>query len=297
VENGQGGGFFRRPSEPEPQKLRARVTPTQSAQAPRASAPAQSMISTSPERYGALLSPDPQLEQEQWYTPTTEPVRHHTSPPPQTSNGQPERRSASQQRSPSTTVLSPSFAQHALMGQIPQHPTASAPGSPQHSAIPLGLHRSSSIQTKTKRGLPFNPAIHAPALPSTPLSPEVRTIDLPMMTPTRSREDPARRPSLPLRVSAPFEHGLDFDTEGGGITGTSGSSEGEHGGETLGNSVDGTEPQDISEVDILLEDEDVVEAKINRKVRILPSIMILADWSDCRYGNHQCQSISHQSFT
>jgi hypothetical protein len=77
-----------------------------------------------------------------------------------------------------------------------------------------------------------------------------------------------------MRVSAPFEPVslLQFDEDEGVIVGDPsrtapnghGTADGE---EQLGKSVDSSEPLDISEVDVLLEHEDdVVEAKVNRKV-------------------------------
>jgi hypothetical protein len=237
--SGSGQGFFKRPNDVEP-KLRARVTPT------------HTTLSTSPERYPPLLSPDTALDQ----APTWRTAQSQTYPSPLLPD------LAIQDRS-LTSVASTTFAQHAIMSQIPLHPTASAPGSPHHHSTPLGIPRSASIKGTARRMLPYNPT-QAPNLPSTPLSPEMRTVDLPMMTPTRtrSREDPIRRPSL-LGPAVGRDDGalLSFDEPEQISDETAVGSAGDQ-----DKSVEG-EPQDISEIDVLLDaEDDVVEARVNRKV-------------------------------
>jgi hypothetical protein len=79
-----------------------------------------------------------------------------------------------------------------------------------------------------------------------------------------------------MRVSAPLEPVslLQFDEDEGVIVGEPSRSitapnghDTADGEEHLGKSVDSSEPLDISEVDVLLDHEDdVVEAKVNRKV-------------------------------
>jgi hypothetical protein len=235
-----GQGFFKRPSDVEP-KLRARVTPTHT-------------ISTSPERYPPLLSPDTALDQ----APTWR-NQSQTYPSPLLPD-----LAISSKPSPNN-MISPTVAQHAIMSQIPMHPTASAPGSPHQLPTSLGLTRSASIRSTARRMLPYNPTTQAPHLPSTPLSPEMRTVELPMMTPTRtrSREDPIRRPSLLGSGSGRVDNGalLSFDEPEQISDETAVGSAGDQ-----DKSVEG-EPQDISEIDILLDTEDdVAEARVNRKV-------------------------------
>jgi len=93
----------------------------------------------------------------------------------------------------------------------------------------------------------------------------MRTVELPMMTPTRtrSREDPIRRPSLLGSGSGRVDDGalLSFDEPEQISDETAVGSAGDQ-----DKSVEG-EPQDISEIDILLDTEDdVAEARVNRKV-------------------------------
>lgn len=244
-----GQGFFKRPSDVEP-KLRARVTPTQA-------------ISTSPERYPPLLSPDSALDQPQSWRSQ---AQSYPSPFQSDTGVYGDR-----PRPSPTSVVSPTVAQHAIMSQIPLHPTASAPGSPHHPSTPLSLQRSVSIKSTARRMLPYNPTTQVPRLPTTPLSPEMRTVDLPMMTPTRtrSREDPIRRPSLLGSGTGRVDDGglLNFDgperTSDDTVVGSSGDQD---------KSIEGE--QDISEIDILLDTEDdVVEARVNRKVRPDPLVI------------------------
>lgn len=239
-----GQGIFKRPSDVEP-KLRARVTPNHTA------------LSTSPDRYPPLLSPDTALDQApSWRT------QNQTYPSPLL----PDSSTYGERSKPSPTAMaSPSFAQHALVSQIPMHPTASAPGSPHHPSTPLSLQRSASIKSSARRMLPYNPMVQAPHIPATPLSPEMRTVDLPTMTPTRtrSREDSSRRPSLLGSVISGDDGGplLRFDEPEQRNDETVVDSTRSH--DKL---VEG-EPQDISEIDILLDTEDdVAEARVNRKV-------------------------------
>lgn len=163
------------------------------------------------------------------------------------------------------------------MGQYQAHPTASAPGSPLHTATPLSLQRSASIKAKTRKPLPYNPATHPPSLPPAPLSPEMRTVDLPLMTPTRtrSREDESRRPSLPgvREFSGAQGFLLDFDDSSGSsrlstaVVANGGDDTALH----KQNGIDGVRAEEAKkaddEDDIPLEtEEDVKEAKVNRKV-------------------------------
>jgi hypothetical protein len=99
----------------------------------------------------------------------------------------------------------------------------------------------------------------------------MRTVDLPMMTPTRTRSredpDPVRRPSLPGRVIERLDNGalLQFDEpEQGQLSGTTAV---EDGAAVDDKSIDGVDPNDISEIDGMLDvEEDVMEARVNRKV-------------------------------
>jgi hypothetical protein len=92
----------------------------------------------------------------------------------------------------------------------------------------------------------------------------MRTVELPLMTPTRtrSREDDSRRPSLP-GIAERADNGplLRFDPPEQSIDiGTSSESGLDD------KSVEG-DPNDISEIDAILETEDdVAEARVNRKV-------------------------------
>ncbi|WVR03348.1 hypothetical protein IAU60_000339 [Kwoniella sp. DSM 27419] len=85
-----------------------------------------------------------------------------------------------------------SSAQHA-MAYLLQHPTMSAPTSPVPGAqASARLPRVSGTAARLLR----NPHMAQPApLPPTPTSPEVRTIDLPMLTPVRSSEEWSRASS------------------------------------------------------------------------------------------------------
>ena len=97
----------------------------------------------------------------------------------------------------------------------------------------------------------------------------MRTVDLPMMTPTRtrSREDPIRRPSLPGRVIGSLDHGALLQFDEPEQAQLSGSTAVEDGAGADDKSVEEVDPNDINEVDGLLDvEEDVTEARVNRKV-------------------------------
>ena len=107
----------------------------------------------------------------------------------------------------------------------------------------------------------------------------MRTVDLPMMTPTRtrSREDPIRRPSLPGRVIGSLDHGALLQFDEPEQAQLSGSTAVEDGPAVDDKSVEGVDPNDISEIDGMLDvEEDVTEARVNRKV--------CSRRSSCRHG-------------
>lgn len=126
----------------------------------------------------------------------------------------------------------------------------------------------------------------------------MRTVELPMMTPTRtrSREDPIRRASLPGRVIGSLDHGALLQFDEPEQAQLSGSTAVEEGPAVNDKSVEEVDPNDISEIDGMLDvEEDVTEARVNRKVcttKVFHIVMALME--DCRSGNHKCQLASHQ---
>ncbi|WRT63610.1 uncharacterized protein IL334_000533 [Kwoniella shivajii] len=108
-------------------------------------------------------------------------------------------RSSPSHRSP-THPGAISSAQHAL-AYIFQHPAASAPTSPIPSSTPSSnrsprIAPRSSGHSHTRPKLPFHPhGTHIPPLPPPPLSPELKTVALPSMTPARSSGEWSRTAS------------------------------------------------------------------------------------------------------
>ena len=285
-----------RVSDPDGPRIKAKIT---NALPPTPITPTEKVPSKSlpvgigvEERVSATVPPSPLLSP----PPTLE---SKTSPSSNTSTG----------AGPGGVPQSPSFAQHAMYSQIQLHPTASAPGSPLRSSTPLYPQRSTSIQAKHRRPLPYNPAVHPLNLPPAPMSPEMRTVELPLMTPTRSREDISRRPSLGgLLDYTAMGHGhgqgqgvllqfeqLDQAQAQPGQVASSGLSGGQV---TLSGSTTVAEPaeidlgedgqeeegksrveDEIDEVELALEtEEDVKEAKTNRKVSLKPQLDLSATW-------------------
>ncbi|WVW81681.1 hypothetical protein I302_103676 [Kwoniella bestiolae CBS 10118] len=99
-------------------------------------------------------------------------------------------RSSPSRRSPKVLPQTLTSTQHAL-AYIFQHPTASAPTSPVPSSSPPHTSHRNNIHSKTK--LPYHPhGSHPPSLPRPPISPELRTVALPALTPALSSEEWSR---------------------------------------------------------------------------------------------------------
>ncbi|OCF40091.1 hypothetical protein I317_06104 [Kwoniella heveanensis CBS 569] len=105
-------------------------------------------------------------------------------------------RSSPTRRSPQRSAVS--TAQHAL-AYILQHPTASAPTSPMQPSTPLPdafdrtAPRTSGLNAHSRPKLPYNPHMaHPPPLPPPPISPELKTVALPALTPARLSEEWSR---------------------------------------------------------------------------------------------------------
>lgn len=98
----------------------------------------------------------------------------------------------------------------------------------------------------------------------------MRTVDLPLMTPTRSREDDSRRPSLPGPGRQEFTatQGVLLQFDRPERDRLSGSTTVDEVADTSLDVVEGLikDSDEVDEVDIPLEtEEDVKEARINRK--------------------------------
>lgn len=141
------------------------------------------------------------------------------------------------------------------------------------------------------------------------MSPEMRTVDLPLMTPTRSREDDSRRPSLSGIQEYPSTGQgvlLQFDEvqEGHGELVARSSAKVEEPAEIDSGAEEGRSrvEDEIDEVDLALETtEDVKEAKTNRKVCHYPLRMTSdlpyhdgLNTSDCGSRDYKCQSTGYQ---
>ncbi|KAK8849390.1 hypothetical protein IAR55_004722 [Kwoniella newhampshirensis] len=105
----------------------------------------------------------------------------------------------------SPTIPPSAYAHHAL-AHVSPHPTASAPTSPgpfstsTFSDIPRSAPRN---HPHIRARLPFNPHTnHPPPLPRPPESPELRPVDLPILTPARSSEEWSRAGSSSRKYSA-----------------------------------------------------------------------------------------------
>ncbi|WWC85708.1 uncharacterized protein L201_000574 [Kwoniella dendrophila CBS 6074] len=209
-------------------------------------------------------------------------------------NGISSNRSSPSRRSPVILPHALSSAQHAL-AYIFQHPTASAPTSPIPPSTPTlshhhqnyvddglnKLHKNNTFShthhnhTKSKTKLPYyNPNGYPPSLPPLPISPELKTVALPSLTPARSSEDWSRTnssqgygTSTSIRKYSGTSSGLSDgqlpqlkeqqDNEGNrdrlsGITAVE-----DHG--------ESSKLNDGQDVDVVLE-EDAQQAKINRKI-------------------------------
>ncbi|WVQ94055.1 hypothetical protein IAU59_001133 [Kwoniella sp. CBS 9459] len=178
-------------------------------------------------------------------------------------------RSSPTRRSPQRNAV-PSV-QHAL-AYILQHPTASAPTSPMQPSTPLpdSSHRpaprSSGLSAHTRARLPYNPHMaHPPPLPPPPISPELKTVALPSLTPARSSEEWSRTGSSMGQTSSIRK------LSGAGSAGGSELSEEKErdrlSGATAVEVADepGMGKEGDGEVDVVL-GADMEEAKINRKV-------------------------------
>ncbi|WVF66440.1 hypothetical protein IAT40_001180 [Kwoniella sp. CBS 6097] len=181
-------------------------------------------------------------------------------------------RSSPTRRSPQRSAVA--SAQHAL-AYLLQHPTASAPTSPMPPSTPLPetshrpAPRSSGLGAHARTKLPYNPHMaHPPPLPVPPLSPELKTVALPALTPARSSEDWSRAGSSMGQTSSSIRK---LSGTGSGV-GSDLSIEKERDRLSGATAVEvqvadepNMEKEGEGEVDVVL-GADMEEARVNRKV-------------------------------
>ncbi|KAK4683668.1 hypothetical protein P7C73_g6565, partial [Tremellales sp. Uapishka_1] len=150
--------------------------------------------------------------------------------------------------------------------------------------------------SRTRTALPFNPhAYHPPALPLPPLSPTLKSIALPAITPVRSRDE--------------YPHSGAFSTSGseislvGGVTSSQSSEIGKSAGRLSGiTAVDeegGSDDskREVEEGDIVLE-TDAQQAKVDRKASqavMLPhehGLMLVTQIADLEISNASLMAIN-----
>ncbi|GFZ50288.1 hypothetical protein JCM24511_08044 [Saitozyma sp. JCM 24511] len=173
---------------------------------------------------------------------------------------------------PSLPLPSAQIAQLALV--FSQHPAASAPSSPHQPTTALYEPPLSAGRAAHRRApLPYNPYTHhPPSLPPPPLSPELRTVALPLLTPGRSSDEYSRPSSEARRISI---SGSEVSEVVSALLEQVSASSGRPERDRLSGStaVDEDTNEDkgkdqIADVEVVLDGEadDVEEAKVNRKV-------------------------------